>query len=71
MGVLLTGMGADGAIGLWKMKEQGAMTLVQDRESSVVFGMPGEAIRINAETFVLQPEEIAGFLNTTERKIRS
>jgi len=71
MGVLLTGMGADGAIGLWKMKEQGAITLVQDRESSVVFGMPGEAIRINAETFVLQPEEIAGFLNTTERKIRS
>jgi two-component system chemotaxis response regulator CheB len=71
VGVLLTGMGSDGAIGLWKMKEQGAMTLVQDRKSSVVFGMPGEAVKINAETFILEPEEIAGFLNTTEREILS
>jgi two-component system chemotaxis response regulator CheB len=71
VGILLTGMGADGAIGLWKMKEQGAMTLVQDRNSSVVFGMPGEAVRINAETYILQPEEIAGFLNMREREIRS
>lgn len=71
VGVLLSGMGSDGAIGLWKMKEQGALTLVQDRESSVVFGMPGEAIKLNAETYILQPEEIADFLNTTEQKVRS
>lgn len=71
VGVLLSGMGSDGAIGLWKMKEQGALTLVQDRESSVVFGMPGEAVKINAETYILQPEEITCFLNTMDRKMQS
>jgi two-component system chemotaxis response regulator CheB len=67
VGVLLSGMGSDGAIGLWKMKEQGSLTLVQDQESSVVFGMPGEAIKLNAETYILKPGEIADFLNTMER----
>jgi two-component system chemotaxis response regulator CheB len=63
IGVLLTGMGNDGAIGLKEMKDQGAMTLAQDKESSVVFGMPGEAIKIKAETFVLNPTDITAFLN--------
>jgi len=63
VGVLLTGMGNDGAIGLKEMKEQSAMTLVQDKESSVVFGMPGEAIKIKAETFILSPTDITSFLN--------
>jgi two-component system chemotaxis response regulator CheB len=63
VGVLLTGMGNDGAIGLKEMKDQGAMTLAQDKESSVVFGMPGEAIKIKAETFVLSPADITAFLN--------
>lgn len=63
VGVLLTGMGNDGAIGLKEMKDQGAMTLAQDKESSVVFGMPGEAIKIKAETFVLSPTDITAFLN--------
>ncbi len=50
VGVLLTGMGKDGAYELKQMKEHGAVTLVQDRESSVVYGMPGEAVRIDAAT---------------------
>lgn len=45
IGVILTGMGADGANGLLKMKEAGAMTLAQDEASCVVFGMPKEAIK--------------------------
>ncbi len=67
VGVLLTGMGNDGAIGLKEMKDQGAMTLAQDKESSVVFGMPGEAIKMKAETFVLSPTDITAFLNKVSR----
>jgi len=59
MGVLLTGMGKDGADELKKMKETGAYTLVQNAESSVVFGMPGEALRIGAADLALSPQKIA------------
>jgi len=62
VGVLLTGMGDDGADGLLDMKRQGALTLAQDESSSVVFGMPGEAIRIGAADQVLSPERIAAVL---------
>lgn len=48
IGVILTGMGADGAQGMLKMKEGGARTIAQDEESCVVFGMPKEAIKLNA-----------------------
>lgn len=48
IGVILTGMGADGAEGLKEMLENGASTLVQDEKSSVVWGMPGEAYKIGA-----------------------
>lgn len=48
IGVILTGMGADGAKGLLAMKERGACTLAQDEESCVVFGMPKEAIKLGA-----------------------
>ncbi|MDY0162189.1 chemotaxis response regulator protein-glutamate methylesterase [Desulfobotulus sp.] len=48
IGVILTGMGDDGVTGLWEMRQAGALTLVQDRESSVVYGMPGEALRRGA-----------------------
>lgn len=63
VGVLLTGMGNDGATGLKEMKDQGAMTLVQDKESSVVFGMPGEAVKLSAHKYMLNPNDIAAFLN--------
>jgi two-component system chemotaxis response regulator CheB len=59
MGVLLTGMGKDGAEELKTMKEMGAYTLVQNAESSVVFGMPGEALRIGAADQALSLEKIA------------
>lgn len=58
IGILLTGMGADGAEELGNMRRAGATTIAQDRESSVVHGMPGEALRLNAATHVLPPERI-------------
>jgi len=62
LGVLLTGMGKDGADELKAMKDKGALTLVQNEESSVVFGMPGEALRIGASDHALSPERIAEIL---------
>jgi two-component system chemotaxis response regulator CheB len=59
IGILLTGMGRDGAKGLLRLREMGAVTIAQDEESSVVFGMPGEAIRIGAARHVLSPDRIA------------
>lgn len=48
VGVLMTGMGADGARGLLRIREAGAHTIVQDEESSIVFGMPRAAIELGA-----------------------
>jgi len=59
VGVLLTGMGDDGAKGLLTMKEAGARTIAQDERSSVVFGMPKEAIRLGAVDRVLPLDRIA------------
>ncbi len=58
IGILLTGMGKDGAQGLKRMREVGAVTIVQDERSSAVFGMPGEAIKLGGAAFVLTPDEI-------------
>jgi two-component system chemotaxis response regulator CheB len=58
LGVLLTGMGRDGAVGLLAMKRAGALTIAQDEVSSTVFGMPGEAIRLGAATMVLPLDRI-------------
>ena len=55
---LLTGMGADGAAGLLHLREAGAMTIAQNEETSVVFGMPREAIRLGAARHVLPLEQI-------------
>jgi two-component system, chemotaxis family, protein-glutamate methylesterase/glutaminase len=62
IGVLLTGMGADGAEGLLKMKRAGAQTVAQDEASCVVFGMPREAIRLGAVDHVLPLHRIAAEL---------
>jgi two-component system chemotaxis response regulator CheB len=59
IGVLLSGMGKDGALELKLMKEQGAVTIAQDKETSVVHGMPGEAIRLGGATYILPPEKIS------------
>lgn len=61
---LLTGMGRDGAEELRLLKEKGAVTFAQDKESSVVHGMPGEAIRLDAAMLVLPPEKIAAVLTS-------
>jgi two-component system chemotaxis response regulator CheB len=60
IGVLLTGMGADGAKGLMAMHEQGAHTLAQDEHSCVVFGMPKEAIGLGAVDEVVSLQQIPG-----------
>ncbi|MBI2297355.1 MAG: chemotaxis response regulator protein-glutamate methylesterase [Armatimonadetes bacterium] len=61
-GVLLTGMGRDGAQELKLMKDAGAVTIAQDESSSVVHGMPGEAIRLGAARYVLPPALMAQIL---------
>jgi len=62
VGVLLTGMGRDGADGLKLMKDRGAITMAQDETSSVVHGMPGEAIKLGGASYVLPPESMAAML---------
>lgn len=62
VGILLTGMGADGAKELKLLKDAGAATVIQNEESCVIFGMPGEAFKLDAARHILSPEEIADFL---------
>lgn len=62
IGVIMTGMGADGAKGLLEMKEAGAYTVAQDEKSCIVFGMPKEAIKINAAEKILPLSQIASHL---------
>ena len=64
IGVILTGMGSDGAEGLLEMKQTGAATIAQDEMSCVVFGMPKEAIKLNAVDKVLPLEQIASEIVT-------
>ena len=59
IGVILTGMGADGADGLLEMKKAGASTIAQDEKSCVVFGMPKEAIKLGAADKIVTLESIA------------
>ncbi len=67
-GILLTGMGKDGAEELLLMKERGAVTLAQDKESSIVYGMPGAADRLNAATYLLPPDAIIRVLKRVARE---
>lgn len=60
IGVIMTGMGDDGAKGLLEMKQAGAFTIAQDEKSCVVFGMPKEAIAIDAADKILPLDKIAG-----------
>jgi len=70
IGVLLTGMGADGAKGLLAMSENGAYTLAQDEETCVVFGMPKEAIRLGAVDEVVPLPDISRVIIDTLRNER-
>ncbi len=59
IGIIMTGMGDDGAKGLLEMKENGAKTIAQDEKSCVVFGMPKEAIKLGASDKILPLKEIS------------
>jgi len=62
IGVILTGMGKDGALGLREMREAGSPTLAQDEATSVVWGMPGEAVALGAAAEMLPLGEVAARL---------
>lgn len=62
VGIILTGMGDDGAKGLVEMLEAGARTIAQDEQSSIVWGMPGSAVRLGAAEMVLSLQKIPAAL---------
>ncbi|MDJ1492183.1 chemotaxis response regulator protein-glutamate methylesterase [Cytophagaceae bacterium DM2B3-1] len=68
LGIIMTGMGKDGASGLLKMKEAGARTIAQDESSCVVFGMPKEAIKLGAADQIISltdlPKKILAHFGT-------
>ncbi len=59
VGVLLTGMGDDGARGMQEMQETGAVTLAQDEKTSIVWGMPGSAVKLGAADHILPLNQVA------------
>ena len=59
MGVILTGMGKDGMNGFESLKEMGGVTVVQDEETAVVYGMPGQALNKGLVDKVLSPHEVS------------
>lgn len=60
VGIIMTGMGDDGAKGMLEMKEAGGYTIAQDEKTSVVFGMPNEAIKLGAVDKILPLEKLTG-----------
>lgn len=67
IGIIMTGMGDDGACGMSEMKQSGALTIAQDEKSCVVFGMPKEAIKRNAVDKILPLDEIAFFIQKYDK----
>ncbi len=65
IGIILTGMGSDGSKELKLMRNRGAITIAQNEASCVVFGMPKEAISHGSATNIMNPKEIAFFINST------
>ncbi|GAC1308761.1 MAG: hypothetical protein NVSMB14_13230 [Isosphaeraceae bacterium] len=68
LGVLLTGMLDDGANGLRELRDDGAMTIAQNEATSIVFGMPREAIRRNAARLILPLDDIPGAIVDWSRR---
>lgn len=67
--VILTGMGKDGAMGMKKLREKGAITIAQSERTCVVFGMPKQAIKLGAVDLVLDLEEIPKYINLILEKL--
>jgi len=67
---LLTGMGRDGALGLLALHQAGGVTVAQDEETSIVYGMPREAALLGAASHILPLPEIGHFLAETARARR-
>jgi two-component system chemotaxis response regulator CheB len=67
MGILLTGMGNDGAKELKSIRSAGGITIAQSKETSLIFGMPEQAILIDAAAYILSPEEIANVISSLRR----
>lgn len=65
-GIILTGMGNDGAQGMLEMLQNGSTTIVQDEESSVVYGMPKQAKEIGAAKYEMNPQEIVDYINNKQ-----
>ena len=64
VGILLTGMGRDGASELKLMRDHGAVTIAQDKASSVIHGMPGVAVELGAAIHIVPPDQIAALLRS-------
>ena len=71
IGVLLTGMGDDGARGLLAIRQQGGRTFAQDEASSTVFGMPKAAARIGAVTELLPIDRLADAVRRAVQEVRT
>jgi two-component system chemotaxis response regulator CheB len=70
IGIVLTGMGRDGASGLLDLRRAGGVTIAQDEQSCIVFGMPREAIRLDAAAYVLPAAEIVALVASQVEKDR-
>ena len=70
MGILLTGMGRDGVAGLLELQRAGGLTVVQDEESCVAFGMPREAIRAGAAMHALPLGEFVQLIRSSGKRRR-
>ena len=64
MGILLTGMGVDGATGLLNLRKSGAVTVAQDQKSAAVYGMPKAAVDLDAANYTLSLDELARLLKS-------
>ena len=69
IGIIMTGMGDDGAKGILEMKQAGAYTIAQDKATSVVFGIPKEAIELGGIDKVCPINEIVTFIETFLKKM--
>ena len=71
IGVVLTGIGRDGADGLKQIRDAGGIGMVQDRESATIYGMPGAALHAGGANYVLAVGEIAGRITSELTRMRT